>query len=198
MIKPILQPVVSQVLSAIGNSEPKTRFAPKFDGVTTYIKLDTPTEVTYESPVSITIIGLTEANPTRELLNYSGEPSSDTINVFLHDNGIVYVRNGSNQVFGSVSIDGGDFELYPRYPTDGGKHQFTFRPHVGNVLLFDEIIKSTNLSSGRDLTLLDLIVGGEIFPLDEPFTAYPILTGSLGGTATAYNFVETDVVEIVK
>lgn len=194
--------IVNSIRSAIrksinkGGSVVTTRYAPKFDGVATYIEFDGDgVSITQSETVTIELLGITTVMERRVI--DSSRPNSSNIRLQINESGYagLFFRNGNRA--GEVSVDGGDFSVSAPYPHDGGVHTITLRP---TETLMDGLLWMQALGEFADsyseVTLLSITVANENYPLTESFAEYPVLTGSLGSTMTAYNFVESDVVEV--
>ena len=172
-----------------------TRLAPLNDGTSTYIRLDTPIEVTYDTPLTFILGGIEDYSKTRYLFTYSGDASTTTMNAYIHDNGSLYIRNGLNGFFGSASIDGGEYKSFQQYPKDGGEHTITIRPST-STMLFDTIGSESKPYAAINMYPLLFSQGDDEYLFDEEWEDYPTFTSSEGNTATGYNFTEDDVIEV--
>lgn len=173
-------------------------WAPKFDGVSTYIAF--PTEYLFEGDYVIEVdVYFTEGDTIRLWGNTSAFFSRAMV---LGD--------------GSISFRAGEASSATAAPSgsvsEGWSTIKVTRYSGQNTIYVNDVVVAQNSYTvvttkitvvGRQQSyygsgiIRNMNINGEIWPFNERFSEYPSLTSKLGNIATAYNFTEEDVVEAV-
>lgn len=166
-----------------------TRWAPMFDGVSTFLSLDVDIETSTSMPIYMTF-------------NCDPELSLGTWRYLLHDAfiGDLFVNlknsNGTLEFGGcAVEVDGVSASSQEVFLRDGLTHTIKITPMLVRTLRNIGINRNGIANFWAGL-IYDVKIDDELYSLNESFSEYPVATGSLSSTATYNNFVESDVVEI--
>lgn len=179
----------------INMGEPETlyRYAPRFDGAATYMRLVVPYQnyVGYKSSVKFRNYIPTDSEQYGRFMATADFTCSLDVGVSktkFRLTGCTATLDGVPIVSGSTLI-----------PTDSDEHIVEMTSTVSTGLWVAVGAYSnvgTEVNKIIKAILYDLHMADDFFPLDGPFSEYPLFTGVNGKELRAYNFTASDIMEI--